>query len=443
MVEKKDGNGLLPAPLEKINQAIADTWEQLGTFKKLQVTKSTILNLCNMGDMPLTGVDIIPTQNGPRLYINHDGAKYNREKYLANQGRAVSSRKVDIVGAKEMGIGADEQHKAQNRVFFRIRTKVRDDMAYRKIVDAIAQAVANGHTQAAEQGLKLLESLESEYQTYSAFSYQSEKFSQNRTPDHILKKGITQACRRADLEISMQVVLPSDEEPVDAEFIVKADAKIKEAQKGASKTELELKPEKVTPGPGVGDEPIKKVGDKTVIVGTPDLGEKTKELIDIFTKAGHKKAFMIKWMTENFGSVKKDELTLEILEKAIAKAKDEFKPETKDKKDTGKKKSDPDRNKIIKKIFASRADKGFDSDDDLRAMVKGAYGKGLSEMDVEQLSFVEKHLDDLAFLVDHKKWGFSTPQELVDYVKDSAGKPFAEMTSQELSTVKSDLDEMI
>lgn len=436
------GDGLLPAPIEEVNNAIAATWEQLGIFKKLQVSKAAILDLCNMGDMPMTGIDIIPTSQGPKLYINHDGAKYNREKYLRGQGRTVANRKVEIVDPSEVTFGIPEQHKNQNRIVFRILTKVRDESAHRKVVDAIAQAVAAGHTDAAEKGIKLLEALESTYQTFSAFSYQSEKFPANKTPDHILKKGITQACRRADLEISMQVVIPSDEEPVDAEFTVKAGEKLKEAKKGATLPGATLTPGKVAPGPA--DEGGTEKGEKA-----GDMKKLGAELSGILAKAGMKRGAMIKWMTENMGTAKPSEMTPEILQKAVEKAKADLvekKPEEKKPapaKEKAKEKSDPDRTKIMKKIFARREEAGFESDDDLRKCVKATCGKGLSEMDSKGLEAVSKSLHTLGLLSQHKRWGFDTPEELAEYVKDALGKPLSEVGQEELQTLRSNLEEMI
>lgn len=243
----------LPAPIDEVNASIAAVWEQLGIFAKIKVQKESLLKLCNLQEMPLIGIDIIPTQQGLKVYINGEGAKFNRERYLHQNGRRMIERTIEIV-PYDKAPGADPvRDKAQGRLYFKITTTVEDVDQKDKIVNAVASGIIKASE--VTETLKALKII-TESVTFSAYSNQSEKFGDNRQPDIILKKGITQAHRRSDLEISSQCVIPEDEEPQDAQFLVKSEDLLEKAKvaadsakAGASLPDTTLVPEKAAKQP--------------------------------------------------------------------------------------------------------------------------------------------------------------------------------------------------
>ena len=67
VTESKPKPSYLPACIEEVNASIAAVWESTGTWKKLSqvvndpTIKERMLKICNMQEMPLIGIDIIPT----------------------------------------------------------------------------------------------------------------------------------------------------------------------------------------------------------------------------------------------------------------------------------------------------------------------------------------------------------------------------------------------
>jgi hypothetical protein len=434
----------LPAPIEEVNSSIAEAWEQLGKFQQLKIQKATLLKLANMQEMPLIGIDVIPTQQGLRLYINGEGAKFNRERYLHQNGRRMVERRVEPVPYDQCPFADPGRDKAQGRVYFKITTIVEDVDQKEKIVSAVAA----GTIKASEVG-ELLKNLKvvAEYVTWSAFSNQSEKFADNRQPDAILKKGITQSHRRADLEISSQCVIPEDEETIDAKFSIKAEAVLDAAKGEAAMPSLTLVPDKTTkielPAP-----PAKVDGEKPGSEGEGDVMALVGQLNNIFDTAQVKKVDRIKWMTENGYPTKKAEMTPAILAKAIAKANEQFikkaAPVEPAAPAAAPAQEDPEKAKILAKIFAqAKPEKaGFEDPDAIRAWVKGAYGKGLSEMTAQETSEVEKRVTRFTDLIaKHQKWGFSSPLELIQYAQDT--KPIHAMTDEEIKKLEDNFDEMV
>lgn len=460
----------LPAPIEEINQSMAVLWDQLGHFQKLKITKEALLRHCNMQEMPLLGLDVIPTQQGLKLYINGEGAKFNRERYLHQSGRRMIERKVEILDYDKVP-GADAaRDKAQGRVYFRILTTVED-------VDQKAQivhGVATGTIKAADVP-GLLDALKviTTYETRSAYSYQSEKFQDNRQPDIIIKKGITQCHRRADLEISSQCVIPEDEETVDAVFTVKASEMFESAKSGAALPGATLVPEKVvatqTPVPKapvptvIVDAPGPEGGEKKSVVTEPakptaapaapeDAAALNGLLKDILT-AGKvaSRADRIKWFNAHGFPTDPTKITVEILKKAIDIAKKEF-PETGEAppaEPAGPKldaatKTDPERHKAIQKIFGMREKALFEGEDPLRAWVKETWGKGMSEMSAPELHGVLERVQSYTdFLGTYNTRGFASPKELMVYAAEAKDKPFHQLSPQDLKEVGGDLDQMI
>lgn len=295
------------------NFALAEAYEQMGLFKASVVSKATMLSIANLEGMPLSGIDIIKTQQGYKFYVNQEGAKYNRDKYLGQQGREVSGRIIEIL---DTFIGADAaQDKAQLRKYFKTTTKIKSK-EYSQIVEGISTGKVDAAT-----GLKILDKIESDntYISYSAFSTVSEPF--NKTPEHIIKKGQTQAHRRADLEISKQCVLPADEEPMDAEFTLKTNEimdKAKDASGGSPilkpdtikvvdvpATTVTVKPteQKAGPGPGVEGKVEAKPEDPEAIKA------KITELRAVFDVAKLSRFEQQKWMTDNKFPIKPKEMT--------------------------------------------------------------------------------------------------------------------------------------
>jgi hypothetical protein len=437
----------LPAPIEEINSQIIASWEQLGILAKIKIQKDTLLKLCNLQEMPLIGIDVIPTQQGPKLYINGEGAKFNRERYLHNAGRRMVSRKVEEIPYADVPHAEANRDKAQGRIYFRITTTVEDVEQKAKIVDAVASGkIPAADVKAIMDQLKIV----TEYQTLSSFSNQSEKYDVNRQPDVILKKGVTQCNRRADLEISSQCVIPEDEEPLDAQFIVKsgevldqATDKAKDAAAGnealkpakvAEMPETTTAPAKATPGP-VGEGPKK------------DVGALITEINAIFDKGEVKKADRMKWFTENGLPMKKSEMTVEILTQAIEKAKaTDFKKlfgqpakVAPQKDDTAK--VDPEKQKMLGAIFGQHKKAGFGDEDAIRAWVKEEYGKGLSEMNVGECGDVRMRVEAMAkFLSNFQNWGFAAEVELKEYLETFGEKALHKMSVKEIGVASAEFE---
>jgi len=434
------------------NFALAEAYEQMGLFKASVVSKATMLSIANLEGMPLSGIDIIKTQQGYKFYVNQEGAKYNRDKYLGQQGREVSGRIVEIL---DTFVGADAaQDKAQLRKYFKTTTKIKS-----KEYSQIVEGIANGKVDAAT-GLKILDKIEADntYVSYSSFSTVSEPY--NKTPEHIIKKGQTQAHRRADLEISKQCVLPADEEPMDAEFTLKTGDlmdKAKEATGGspvlkpdAVKTVVEVpatavtvKPaeQKAAPGPGAEGKSEAKPEDPEAIKA------KITELRAVFDAAKLSKFEQQKWMTDNKFPIKPKEMTVAILEKAIATAHtlldkpaqpaQEAAPAAADPQE------DPARKSILSSIFGFREKAGFESETTLRDWVKNTRSKGLSEMTAPELTQVDANVRRLAdILAKGEKWGMTTPQ-LKQFAVDSQKKDIYSMNLDELSKFESDTNEVL
>jgi len=437
------------------NQALAAAWEQMGIFKKLPVTKDVLIKMANLEGMPLSGVDVIETQQGFRLYVNNEGAKFNREKFLSQQGRELSGRVVDIIDKLPGAVGDATLDKQQGRLYFRITTRIKS-AEYVKIVDAACA----GKMSAADAKI-LLDDDEKRntYLTYSGFSYASEKFQQNRTPEHIIKKGITQCHRRADLEISKQCVLPADEEPSDANFLTNAEELLKQAGAGQPAALAPVKSEPVLPQPSKVDAAPAAAPSQTPSAApgsggegktAEDLTAKITALNSVFEKAGVKKFDRQKWMTEHGFPFSKKELTLELLDKAIKVATEQFTPSAaqpakqEPPKQAEKAAEDPERIKHLAKIFATREKAGFGDEELLRAWVKENCGKGLSEMSAKEMEPVVARVVELTeFLGNHTKWGFNSVAEIVAYIQDSSGKSVHRMTPAELKKLGDALTEMM
>lgn len=435
----------LPAPIEEINEQIISSWEQLGILAKIKIKKETLLKLCNLQEMPLIGIDVIPTQQGPKLYINGEGAKFNRERYLHNAGRRMVSRKVEELAYDQVPHAEANRDKAQGRIFFRITTTVEDVEAKNKIVDAVASGkIPAADVKSIMDQLKIV----TDYVTLSSFSNQSEKFDQNRQPDVILKKGVTQSNRRADLEISSQCVIPEDEEPLDAQFIVKAGEALEQAtdtakdaaaeKPGLTPSKVAEMPEPAAATPGPAGEGTQKNVDALI-----------KEVNSIFEKVGLKKADRMKWFTEHGLPMKKSEMTIEILEKAVSQAKELLKPAATPtepaKAEPAKKdeaaKVDPEKQKMLGFIFGNRAKAGFDSDDGIRTWVREEYSKGLSEMNVGECGDVRQRVEVMVkFLENYQTWGFASENELREYMETFSEKALHKMSVEEIASATKEFE---
>jgi hypothetical protein len=451
--------------LEQMNNVMAEAWEQMGLFKVLAIQKATALKMANLGGMPLSGIDVIKTQAGPRLYINNVGAKYNRDSYLNSQNREIAGRIVEM--SDSIPSSNPEQDKAQGRKYFKTTTKVKSP-EYTKIIDGIAAGRVN-----AETGLKLLEKImeANTYTSHSSFSYQSESFAANRMPEHIIKKGQTQAHRRADLEISMQCVFPASEEPVDVEFTVKAGEVMEQAKEAAGGISPDLKISKVVdvtpvtpvaapakaqeaqkaPGPvGEGtNAPVAKQEDPEAIKN------KITELRAVFDQAGLSKFDSQKFMVDNGFPIKPKEMTVAILEKAIVTARTKFQakpapmpaaeaPAPAPAEAAKPAAEDQERKDLLASIFGLREKAGFESDDKIREWVKMGAMKGLSEMTNKEVSEVRVAVQKLAgILGKHQKWGMANGEAVKEFAVDSEGKQLHDMSVDELAKFEAKLDEML
>lgn len=457
---KKPGTVLEQAPQDEgalmveRNNALAEAYEQMGLFKASVVSKVTMLAIANLEGMPLSGIDIIKTQQGPKFYINQEGAKYNRDKYLTQQGREVSGRIIEIL---DTFIGADAaQDKAQLRKYFKTTTKIKS-LEYVRIVEGISTGKVDAAT-----GLKILEKIENDntYTSYSAFSTMSEPY--NKTPEHIIKKGQTQAHRRADLEISKQCVLPADEEPMDAEFTLKANDVLDKAKEAAGTAPV-LKPATmktidmptepagaaakpttvVAPGPGTEGKVETKPEDPEAIKN------KITELRAIFDKAGLSKFDQQKWMTDNKYPIKPKEMTVAILEKAVITAHAQFDKQVKADTATAAAaapvvQEDPARKSILASIFGFREKAEFETDDALREWAKKTRGKGMSEMTAQELVLIDGQVRKIAeVLAKYAKWGMASSAQVKTFAQDSQGKTLYDMTPEELSKFESETDEIL
>ncbi len=444
------------------NAALAQAWEQMGIFKKIPITKEVLVKMANLEGMPLSGADVIETQQGFRLYINNVGAKCLRDKYLTQQDRELSGRSVDIL-EKLPNQNADATlDKQQGRVYFKITTRIKSP-EYVKLIDAVCA----GKMSAADAKIILDDDeRRNTYHTFSAFSYATEKFQTNRVPEHIIKKGITQCHRRADLEIANQSVLPADEEPTDANFLAKADDILKEAQTGSggasALTPASVKPVAPTlPPPAKADvapaatptaaaTPGSGVEGKAAPTGGEDLTAKISALNSIFEAAKVSRFDRQKWMQDHKFPFSKKELTAEVLDKAIKAATEQYTPsaaqEVKQEppKQAEKPAEDPERTKALSRIFGMREKSGFVDEDTLRAWVKQVNGKGLSEMTATEMAPVIERISEFAtFLANHTKWSFGSTLELMAYVQDSGGKSLHTMTTAEITKLATDIAEVM
>jgi hypothetical protein len=451
----------LPAPIDEVNASIAAVWEQLGIFAKIKVQKESLLKLCNLQEMPLIGVDVIPTQQGLKLYVNGEGAKFNRERYLSQNGRRMIERVIDIVPYAEAPGSDAVRDKAQGRLYFRITTTCEDVDQKNKIVNAVASGIIK-----ASEVTETLAALKiiTKSVTWSAYSNQSEKFSDNRQPDVILKKGITQSHRRADLELSSQVVIPEDEEPTDASFMVKSDELLEKATSAAMATASlpakTLVPDKavkqpdapaspVKPGPGVGEQ-TPSASEIETIMGSINA---------IFEAAKLKKVDRIKWFTERGYPIAKDKMTVDVLKKALAdvtaqlaapeaqKAPAAAAPAQEAPKAEATK---PEPEKApqwkqdgLKKVFGLREKAGFADDETVRTWANETFGKGLSEMDLGQMEAVVSRLAACAnTLAQHQKCGFGSAAQLACWIEEGSKKPVYNHNEAELSKILKDFEEL-
>jgi hypothetical protein len=464
----------LPASIEEVNASIAAVWESTGTWKRLAQAvnspeiKDRMLKLCNMQEMPLVGVDIIPTQQGLKLYVNGEGAKYNRERYLAQNGRRMTERKIEIV-PYDQAPGADPvRDKAQGRLYFKITTTCEDVDQKNKIVNAVASGIIKASE--VTETLRALKII-TESVTFSAYSNQSEKFQDNRQPDVILKKGITQSHRRADLELSSQVVIPEDEEPTDAQFLVKSEENLAAATAAAlgaaSLPQTTLVPDKATKTPDVAPAaaPAATAAAKPGPVGEgtpvqqPNVAEIESlmgQINAIFDAAKVKKVDRIKWFNERKYPISKVQMTVETLSKALAEVKAQFAPpaapaaaqEAPEATKAPEAKPEPEKapqwkQDGLKKIFGLREKAGFADDEAMRAWVKEEFGRGLSEMEIGQMEAVTARMAAFCnFFANSQKWGMNTV-DLTSYVKDSTQKSVHSYDAAGLDKLGKGLDELM
>lgn len=468
----KPKSSLLPAPIEEINAGVAQVMEDMGVWKKLAslmnnnlAIKDHVLKVCNMQGLPLIGVDIIPTQQGLKLYVNSEGAKFNRERYLDQQGRRMIERKIELIPYEQMPGSDPVKDKAQGRIYFRITTTIEDVEQKAKIVDAVCKG-----TIPADKVESLLEQLKivTKYQTHSSFSNQSEKFGDNRQPDAILKKGTTQCHRRADLEISSQCVIPEDEEPKDAEFVIRdATPARPDAAELAKKVAQDLPPVTLTPTKvtevktaqeeqkpqGQGNPPSTELP-----VQTPEEVKEIEAVMGqinaVFTAAKIAKPDRMKWFTEHGYPLRKTEMTPTKLKEALAKVKAQYEkpaavagaggPAAAAQEPAKKADPDPARGPEIQKMFGLREKAGFASEEALREWVKTRFGKGMSEMAAGELAKVGDTVKEFAnTLEDTAKWGFTTAAELITYVQETEGKDFHLLTSEDLAKVVETLNGLL
>lgn len=432
--------------IEAMNNTLAEAYEQLGYFKTIAIQKATLVKMANMEGMPLSGIDVIKTQQGPKIYINQEGAKYNRDKYLNQQGREVSGRTVEVF---DVIPGSNpEQDKAQGRKYFKTTTHVKSP-EYEKVVEGIASGRVD-----AKVGMELLKQIveANTYTSWSAFSNVSEPY--NKVPEHILKKGQTQAHRRADLEISKQCVLPADEEPMDAQFVVKGNPPATSdlaAAAGASGA-VELVPDKPAAAPvAAAPGPAETKGETKPPVDDPAaVNAKIKELSAILSTQGKlDKMGRVKWLNDNGFPTSVSEITLDVLAKAIVAAKAQFEkapeppkaaeaPKAEPQKDAPK--TDPAKQEILHKVFGLRDKAGFESDDAVRAWVKKIFGKGLSEMNIaEGGKVVERIAAFASLLANREKWEMKDASGIFDYAKGSKGKDLHDMTVEEVGALEKEL----
>jgi len=427
--------------IEQMNVALAEAYEQLGYFKANVIQKATLIKMANMEGMPLSGIDVIKTQQGWKLYINGEGAKYNRDKYLTAQDREVSGRAVEVFD--QIPGSNPEQDKAQGRKYFKTTTHVKS-VEFTNLVNGIAAGRVDPKI-----GMELLEQITkmNTYVSWSAFSNVSEPY--NKIPEHILKKGQTQAHRRADLEISKQCVLPADEEAMDAQFVVKPNSSpqgiedmAKAAAAGGVTALVPEKPESVHEPDAPG--PAEKGGateDDPALVKS-----KIAELSGILTTQGKlDKTGRVKWLANNGFPTSIKDITMDVLTKAIATAKAQFEkaPEpTKTEPPKDAPKGDPAKQEILHKVFGLREKAGFESDDAIRAWVKKSFGKGLSEMDVAEGGKVVERVALYASLIAKRKTPEMDASSILNYAVQTKGKELHDMTPEEVAVVDEELGNM-
>jgi len=81
------------AQIEHMNATLAEAYDQLGYFAKIKIQKATLIRMANLEGMPLSGIDVIQTQQGPKIYINQEG----REKYgIVKSGAETEQLKMEI-----------------------------------------------------------------------------------------------------------------------------------------------------------------------------------------------------------------------------------------------------------------------------------------------------------------------------------------------------------
>jgi hypothetical protein len=422
--------------IENMNAALAEAYEQLGYFKAITIQKAALVRMANMEGIPLSGIDVIKTQQGPKLYINQEGAKWNRDKYLTSQGREVSGRTVEVLD--QIAGSNIEQDKAQGRKYFKTTTHVKSQ-EYINVINGIAMGKVDPKI-----GMELLKQITeaNTYVSWSAFSNVSETF--NKIPEHILKKGQTQAHRRADLEIAKPHVLPADEEPMDAQFVVKDSPATPDVAKAAAAAGAAVL---------VPDNPAEAPAPEPAAEAPPENQELVKERIGqlaaILSGSGKlDKVGRLKWLGDNKFPTNIKEATIEILDKMVSVAKVQFEkpaaPAEPPKAPTPPKeeapKADPAKQEILHKVFGLRGKAGFASDDAVRTWVKKVFGKGLSEMNIEEGGKTVERIAAFASLLANKeKWEMKDDASIFDYAKGTKGKDLHDMTPDEVKVVETEL----
>lgn len=423
---KEEKTSFLPIQIEEVNRLIVDVWEQTGKIKAMNIKKETLLELANMQKMPLIGVDVIKTKDGLKLYINSEGAKFSREKYLHEQGRRMVGRKVRLMKADQVPGSDPSVDKQARRFYFSVETRVEDVDRINKLVNAIA----NG-TVPAETGMKLIQQFSETYETVSAFSALSESFdAQKFNIEHLIKKGVTQSHRRSDLEISMQFVIEEDEEPVDAQFVVRSAEVLETAKAEATLSERPVTPEKVTKeqeGSKASAAPAAPVTQEV----DPAVRAKAKELATLLQTKLDANA-IAKWLAENGIPRKVNEMTHEMLDAAIKKATEQFAapaapanaPEA-----AGAAEKPPQeatieaaRKKALARAFAASKGAGFKDTDEVRSWAKQRFGKGLSEMTLQETEQAADTIGAYAKLLEaHKENGFEDAAGFKEAIESIGG----------------------
>lgn len=362
---------------------------RLGAFAVQQLPRAELFKLLQIENLPLGGLDLIPTSQGMRLYINQEGAKAKLANFIDEKNLTVIDEEPEILELPE--------NTNNGRCTIKYKTVMRDNAAFEKVL-AIAPQVKP------EVLDKLLAGVFIEYKTLASHSYELEGNPANRKPSAIIMKCETKGKRRCYLKAAKSTLLKSDEEEIiaDAPYTVKAsvpsapELKVPEPLKPVERPQADPAPATTTPTTATITEA--RVREK---FETPqgDIKSLLRELDLIFNEQGMSGAQRLFWLKEHFGVLSYSKLTVEIARKAIEtlKGNPPKSPPVSTSADDAQKADEARRARkaeLIRTIFGKAKSLGYPHED-AGQMALDMKSKRLEDMDPDELADVLKFWQEM------------------------------------------------